>query len=186
MKVAILSAGPLLVHTFNPDARYDLRIGVNRAVGSYHCDWWSAGDAQTFAEHRPIGHPVLFTMTDTDGQFRRYPDTQKRLSGHRMVLWGECCTALSGQGMPGCWSNWSITAALALAVWQGAQHVDVFGHYYEGEDPNNCTDVSGRRIEKRIEQRPRVLRDWKRMVEWAVDQQGSTVAEHLPEEALCT
>jgi hypothetical protein len=128
---------------------------------------------------------VLFTMTDADGQFRRFRDTPKRLERHRMVLWSECSKALAGRGLSSCWNNWSITAALALAVWQGAKHVDVHGHYYDGENPDNCTDVSGRRIEKRKEQRPRVLREWKDMVAWAIEQ-GLTIKEHLPAEVSCT
>ncbi|MFI4862426.1 MAG: hypothetical protein ACIAXF_17305, partial [Phycisphaerales bacterium JB063] len=70
MKIALLSAGPSLRQTFNPDAKFDLRVGVNRAAGAFHCDWWSCGDGQTFLEHEPVGFPVLFTMTEADGNLR--------------------------------------------------------------------------------------------------------------------
>lgn len=172
MKVAILSAGPSLVQTFDPDAGHDLSIGVNRAAGSFHCDWWSCGDAQTFAEHEPVGYPVLFTMTGADGQFRRFRDTPDRLAKHRMVLWGECSDALAGRGLPACWNNWSITAAMALAVWQGAKHVDVYGH-----DMSGVIDVAGRRMDKRAEQWKRVGKDWMMVSGWAREQ-GLTLKHH--------
>lgn len=177
MNVAILSAGPCLIQTFDPDTRHDLRIGVNRAAGVIPCDWWSCGDGQTFREHVPIGLPVLFTMDHQDGQLRADNRVKERVARHRVVVWGDCNRALDG--LPACWSNWSITASLALAVWQGAKRVDVHGHYYDGEDETNCTDVSGKRLDKRKETRPRVIADWRQMVSWA-NKQGITVEEHRP------
>lgn len=72
MRIAILSAGPSTRQTFDPDAHFDLRIGVNAAVADFHTDWWACGDAQTFDRITPVGFPVLFTLRDltatsTDG-----------------------------------------------------------------------------------------------------------------------
>lgn len=172
MKVAILSAGPSLVQTFDPDAGHDLRIGVNRAAGSFHCDWWSCGDGQTFREHEPIGLPVVFTMDRHDGQLRADCNVGERFARHRVVGWNECRDALAGRGLPGCWDNWSITAALALAVWQGAKHVDVYGH-----DMRGIVDVAGRRLDKRAENWKRVGKDWLMVSGWAREQ-GLTLKHH--------
>ena len=179
MRVALLSAGPSLAQTFDPDAGHDLRIGVNRAVGSFHCDWWSCGDAQTFAEHEPIGYPALFTLDDTDGQFERFANTRDRLTKHRVVLWSEIGNALAGRGLPASWTNWSITAGLVLAVWKGAKHVDVYGH-----DMSGVVDIAGRRLDKRAEQWKRVGKDWLMVSSWAREQ-GLTLKHHL-ELAICT
>jgi hypothetical protein len=171
VKIALLSAGPSLKQTFDPDAKFDLRIGVNRAVGTYHCDWWACGDGQTFREHVPIGYPVVFTMSHTDGQLRA-KDTLERLDKHRVLTWGDFARQDDGAGLPPCWTNWSITAGLTLAVCLKAREVHVYGH-----DMAGVTDVSGRRLDKRAENWKRVGRDWLTMVGWAKDR-GVLVREH--------
>ena len=142
MNISILSAGPSLRQTFNPDQRYDLRIGVNGAASVFCCDWWCAGDGQTFAETTPVGFPVLFTMTKDDGHLRR-AGVAGRLLKHRVVEWGPILTR---SGAPSCAQNWSVTMAVVLAVDLGARHIDLFGH-----DMKGTVDCNGKRLEKRNE-----------------------------------
>lgn len=181
MRVAILSAGPRLGETFDPAERFDARIGVNAGALAYPVDWWSCGDAQTFArcelpEDWPA--PVLFTMTDSDAHFRNRQATIDRLKRHRMVLWSEVrrrvCPPTEG-------TNWSICAALVLAVDLGAQVIEIFGHYYPGEDPDNITDLSGYELAKRKENRARVLADFAVVKRWA-EGRGIQVLERVPRE----
>lgn len=172
MKIAILSAGPSLRQTFNPDEHFDLRIAVNSAASAHHCDWWACGDAQTFDRVEAIGYPVLFTMTESDSHFRNRSSTAERLKQHRMVLWSEMGLRLRP---PQCWSDWSITAALALAVDQGGRQVHVYGH-----DMAGTIDINGHRLEKRAENWKRVAAAWDEMTRWA-SAQGVRVKMHQPQ-----
>lgn len=174
MRIAILSAGQSLRQTFDPTEHFDLRIGVNAAAAMHYCDWWSCGDAQTFDRIEPVGFPVLFTMTDSDSQFRRRRVTAERLERHRMVLWSEVAKRVHP---PSVWSNWSITAALGLAVDLGAKDVQVYGH-----DMTGTVDSSGHRLDKRAENWKRVGRDWLLTRAWAVEQ-GLRINEHRLEQA---
>lgn len=156
MNAAILSAGQSLRQTFDPDARFDVRIGVNSAVQFFHCDWWACGDAQTFARCVAIGYPVLFTVTESDSWFHRH---EARLAKHRMVLWG---AVRDRQHPPEGALDWSISAALALAVDLGAASVHVYGHDMSGD-----TDVSGHQLAARPANWKRVAAAWSATVAWA-------------------
>ncbi len=189
MRVAILSAGPRLAETFDPSEPFGARIAVNAAAAVYPCQWWCCGDAQTFARVVPPADwpaPALFTMTESDSHFRNRKSTAQRLERHRMVLWSEVVQRVHP---PAEATNWSITAALALAVDLGASEVNVYGHYYEGEDESNVTDCSGYTLAKRAENRERVIRDWRVVRRWA-EGLGRRIHEHAPahhaEAAPCT
>lgn len=170
MKIAILSAGPSLLQTYESDADYDMRIAVNAAAALRFCDWWACGDGQTFARVTPIGLPVVFTMDANDGHYRR-PGVPERLAQHRVVAWSWLREQIEA---PACWSNWSLTAAIALAVYHGAEHIDIYGH-----DRCGTTDVAGFELAKRAEHWPRVNRDTDTLIMWARER-GVGVKEHHP------
>lgn len=181
MKAAILSAGPSLRQTFNPDEHFDVRIGVNAAAKFYCCDYWSCGDGRTFREITPVGYPVVFTMSHVDGQLKADRHTVERLKKHRVIEWSE----VSKQVIPPVgWSNWSITAAVPLAVSLGATEIHVYGHDLVG-----TVDVAGRNLKCREQrfrsgQHTNVPDDWRTIREWASDR-GVVTLEHQPEAAPC-
>jgi hypothetical protein len=121
MKVALLSAGPSLRKSFDPAVPYKLRIGVNTAVQFHKCDWWVCADSHRVEEieSKVIGKPKLFMV---DGQRDQMDgDCRKRW---KITGWREV-TAEIGASMS--WLNNSGPAALLLAKWLGATHVDCYG-----------------------------------------------------------
>jgi sugar phosphate isomerase/epimerase len=172
MRVAILSAGPSLRQTFDPDARTDLRIGVNAAATLFACDWWSCGDGCNFYELRPIGTPHLFTVTDSDAWLKRTEEVKARFASHHVETWGPVGSALNA---PDGATTWSITAALMLAVHLGGKSVDVYGH-----DMVGTVDAAGRNIPARAGNYGRMREHWQSVREWA-ERRGVTVAEHRPQ-----
>ena len=179
MRVGVLSAGPSLAKTYCPGADTDVRIGVNAAASLFECDWWSCGDGATFARVEPVGRPIVFTMTPDDGHLRT-PQVAKRLSEHEVVRWSSIKPRVSP---PKCWTNYSITAALALAVDLGASRIDIYGH-----DMTGTVDCAGYRLAKRAEQWDRksnsVRGSTNEVVRWCRDI-GIEVVQHRPEAALC-
>lgn len=178
MRVALLSAGPSLRQTFDFDAHFDLRIGVNSAAAVAHCDWWACGDGQTFARVEPIGLPVLFTIDPADGWFRMTSNVQARRDRHRVVSWSEVEQRLHPPH-ESAWKDWSITAALVLAVDLGATSVSVYGH-----DAVGTVDVAGHALNARRDFWPRVIAAWAATKDWAGGK-GVRVIEHRPEPVSC-
>lgn len=169
-RVAILSAGRSLRQTYDPREPFDVCIGVNAAAAIFHCDWWSCGDGETFARVKAIGFPVVFTLDVDDGHYR-IPAAAKRLKKHRVVAWSE----LRGRtDAPPTWTDWSISAAVALAVDLGAEEIHVFGH-----DGHGTVDVSGHELAIRAGNWPRVNASWAAMVSWA-RARGVSVIEVQP------
>lgn len=177
MRVAILSAGRSLRDTFDPDASFDLRIGVNSAAAMHHCDWWSCGDGQTFDRVVPIGLPAVFTLDPDDGWYRKQRRTAERIKRHRVMAWSQMKKQLPGA--PDCWTNWSITAALVLAVEQGATQVHVYGH-----DMRGTIDVEGHELARRAELWPRVIDDWRATLAWTRES-DVVVTQHGPGGLVC-
>lgn len=158
MRVALLSAGPSLRQTFDVDEHFDVRIGINSAAAMVHCDYWSCGDGQTFERVNPLGVPAVFTMRADDARVARKRQKIEPDKAHRFIDWPaikESCVP------PQCWSNWSITAAIALAVHLKADSIDLFGH-----GPFGDTDCSGFKLAKRMDNWPRVQADLEEMVRW--------------------
>lgn len=183
MRVALLSAGPSLVRTFDESERFDLRIGVNSAVGFFRCDWWSCGDGQTFErvyQHRGvIGLPVLFCMSPDCSRFRATSRLVKRYKAHRVVGWHEVRKRVHP---PANWDSFSVVASVPLAVDLGATRIDVYGH-----DCMGTVDVSGHDMAKRAYHFERtdggsVQDRWAMITEWAADK-GTEIVEHQPEYA---
>lgn len=163
MRIAILSAGLSLRRTYRPDVPYDVRIAVNAAAGEFACDYWSCGDGLAFAQTVPVGFPAVFTIDRDDGHFRRVAD---RLAKHRVMLWCDKRPELMEMGCPATWSDWSITAALALAVLlrdaTEQTQIDVYGH-----DLSGTVDVGGFEIASRPSYFPRVAAAWDDVLAWA-------------------
>ena len=178
MRVALLSAGPSLPQMFDPDAQNDLRVGVNSAAALFHCDWWACGDGVTFARVEPIGYPALFTLSPDDANLKANAD---RLSQHRVEPWGPLKQRFDS---PQCWTNWSLTAGLVLAVDQGASEVYVYGHDFEIAPRSEVTDCVGYSLPKRRDNRDRVIRDWREVRKWA-EGRGVPVREIQPEVSEC-
>ena len=179
MRIALLSAGPSLRHTFDSDLAYDMRIGVNAAAAVARCDWWSCGDGETFARIEPIGKPIVFTMTPDDGHLRT-PKVAGRLERHRVVRWSSIKPRVNP---PKCWTNWSITAALALSVDLGARQIDIYGH-----DMSGTVDCAGHELAKRAKMWDRksnsVRRSTEEVIRWCRES-GIRVVHHQPESVQC-
>ncbi len=171
MKAALLSAGPSLRQCFPWSERFDVRIGVNAAASAAHCDYWACGDAQTFEEVAPLGFPVVFTLDDQDGRLRHNRRNAARLAQHRVMGWNEVRDRVHP---PAAFSNWSITAALALAVDLGITELHVYGH-----DMDGVVDCQGRAFIKRRENWKRVGTDWLTVSAWARER-GVRIHHHTP------
>lgn len=167
MRVAILSAGPSLLHTFDPRETFNLRVAVNAAAGVVHADWWVAGDAQTFARVRPIGVPVMLTMNNTDEPYREHAE---RTATHRFCSWD---WLMRSTDAPSQASNWSITMAIALSVLMRADQVDIFGH-----DATGTVDVCGFDLMKRTDNWKRQADDYESVVAWA-ESRGVRVSRRI-------
>lgn len=171
IKVALLSAGPSLRKTFDPDAGHTVRIGVNSAVELCECEWWAAGDMLAIQKIKPVGRPGIYTKRTTlDRMETRFPDL---LDGRPTLTWADAVDGLGS--MPAGWSVYSATAALVLAAHLQAESVDVFGVDMEGD-----LDHAGRQGENRSENRWSNERNvWNQMVRW-VESLGVAVTRHAP------
>lgn len=185
MRVALISAGPSVLHTFDPTKRYDLRIAVNSAAAVFHCDWWVCGDGQTFErivnhpEHDVVGVPAILTLDRADRGFRSSGKVAMRHARHRVEDWGFVRDGVHPDNGA---QNWSVTMALALAVQQGGREVHVFGHYHPDQAEPLDADCIGFKLASRPEKfttkRPtNVPTDWATTKSWA-QRQGVTITEH--------
>lgn len=172
MRVALLSAGPSLLDTFDPDAKFDLRIGVNAAATLLHCDWWSCGDGCNVYELKPVGWPALFTCTDSDEWLKKDEQIRARVARHRVETWGAIERAV---GAPGGVMTWSVTSAIPLAAWLGATSIDVYGHDMQG-----AVDIAGREIARRIGNYKRMSEHWRLACHWA-KKRSIEIHEHKPQ-----
>jgi len=144
------------------------------------CDWWSCGDGQTFHRVEAVGLPVLFVMQPDCSWYRQTSAIRDRFARHRVVGWDKVRDSVTP---PNEWSNWSVTAALALAVEQGASRVDVYGH-----DCRGIVDVSGHTLAKREDTWKRASNSvphcWRITRDWAASR-GVEIIEHQPEIDPC-
>ena len=123
----ILCPGPSLT-TYNPPTRPDLVIAVNRAASVALCDWWSMLDAHTFGRTQCIGHPKILCGPQVRGEIKssnptRAPLHQFRDKRELAVTFPEAKPYLS----------FSFSAAIWLAVEQGATEIQCFGADFGGE-----------------------------------------------------
>lgn len=140
MRVAILAPGPGLERY--KDDGYGLRIGVNRAVTRFACDWWAALDYQTIGEVTPCGWPMVFTTAESVAALARRGVT---LDGY--LTFEELVTDISRDTR---WPMYSATAAIALAQSLGASSIDVWGAPMIGEsDFDGTTGLRNNRSRER-------------------------------------
>lgn len=175
MRIALLSAGPSLVQTFNDSLSFDVRIGVNTAVEHFACDWWCVGDrhlliGENMAPAKPIGNPRIYTTTETID----------RVGLTTALSWSEAGPQYSppmedtAKGRTSGWDTWTATAAVVLARHLNATSLDVYGVDMAGH-----SDVSGRvggRSDHRW-QRERPV--WEACIQW-IRAQGVRVVIHQP------
>lgn len=143
MKVAILCPGPSLNRFLSAGVREEgcVYIGVNRAVQSWPCEYWSFGDLAAFQNVRPMPLDdnrkiVLFTA----GAHLKVLCGEERNWLEYEPLSYETVTAQMLVDIP--YRNYSVLAALILADWLLRGHPDkrvrVYGAdmsgmaYYDG------------------------------------------------------
>jgi hypothetical protein len=170
LRVALLSAGPSLLRTFNDSLSFDHRIGVNRAAERFPCDWWSVGDWQAIVGEgmealHPIGEPRIFTMDDSANTVSKL---RPELTLHG---WKHLCSDFNA---PDGWSTWSSTAAVMLARYLNATTLDVYGVDMAGH-----ADVSGRVGGRSDDRWNRERPAWEAVVGW-IRAQGVRVTIHQP------
>ena len=172
MRVALLSAGLSLRHTFRDSFAFDVRIGVNRAVEHFPCDWWSVGDWQAITGHAinrlvPLGDPQIYTLDSSiESMDLRSLRIAKPLAG-----WKATCGHLAP---PTRWATWSSTAAVVLAKHLGATSLDVYG-----VDMTGNIDIGGAVGSANGDRWNRERPAWESVVNW-IRLQGVNVAIHTP------
>lgn len=123
MKATLLCPGPSLAG-YDPERhRSGWTVGVNRVVGAFECDVWSACDRPLIDSVTPLGTPALLTINATQDALRR----KGRPWPHLVITH---CGMLGGDSpcnvrQP--WTRYSATAALFYLKWIGAERIDVYG-----------------------------------------------------------
>lgn len=172
MQVALLSAGPSLLRTFEDSFEFDVRIGVNRAAEKFRCDWWAVGDWQAIVGHgmaalQPLGDPQVFTLdTSIESMDLRSLRVAKPLAGFKST-----CGYLNP---PIRWATWSATAGVVLARHIGATSLDVFG-----VDMSNTPDVCNKPGRHGPDRWQRERPVWEACIQW-IRSQGVRVVIHQP------
>ena len=163
-RIAILCPGPSL-REFGDREGYDVRIGVNRAVEAYRCDYWVALDRRTFGMTKPLGRPTLVSHDSAYRQMcRQWPEA-------------ETFPHLSYQSLDPLsprvrWRKFSATTALVLASHLGASSIDCWGADWTGE-----TDFDGythRRQNRTLSRWRQEARLWQTVCELLAER-GATV-----------
>ena len=155
MKAALLCPGPSLL-AFNEAPRYDLTIGVNRAVLAFPCDWWAVQDWQLFGDTHPDGNPAVFTTLDCMEAIRRHGGSYRL--AHRLLRY--IADVYFYEPAPDYWALYTATAALILAWDQGATSITCYGCDREGVDDYDGTSrTSDNRTDERWQRESRIWRD---------------------------
>jgi hypothetical protein len=161
MNIALLSCGPSL-SLYEPGA-HDIRIGVNRAVRWWACEWWVFGDFEAYEQTLPLGNPAIFCDSNPARKLARLQNYSfVRFDQHE----GPACE----------WRMFSACAAMVLAVALGARRCDCFGcdmsggRYFDGDEVGNANIEQRWRNERRI---------WAEVEQWA-ESRGCAVIRHLP------
>jgi hypothetical protein len=179
-RIAILSAGPSLIRTWRERNRASFyeTIAVNRALMVCDADWLVAGDACVFAclgDRRPRLGFVTFRDADIPWPHRRDWSVQ-HLGTLSRRDWQDLPLLFPRSDAPGAADplQWSIQAAILLAVQHQADVLEIFGH-----DATCAPDVSGDPGEDRTRERwDREARDLSATIN-AVRARGISVCFHL-------
>jgi hypothetical protein len=119
MTAALLCPGPSLVKVRVDDlAHYQIKIGVNRSVSEFECDWWAFKDYTVFPAVHPLGKPKIFTTV---------------VCAETSALHGKpfyvnlTLDSIQDEFPPGGWPIYTSLCALTLAAHLGATQIDVYG-----------------------------------------------------------
>lgn len=177
MRVALLSNGPSLRAAWAArKGRFDVTIGVNRAVSVFPCDYWAAGDWQCLVPGHeaytvPIGKPKLYTMdSSNDHLAQHHPQALDNLG--LVLRWWEVGIPLVP---PDGWSTYTSPAALVLATHLGATVVEAFGVDMAGtSDCRGIENGAGRDLGRWMAERT----IWDSCVQW-LQSRGCRVIRHV-------
>lgn len=121
MNTVLLCPGPSLAR-YQPIGTPVVTVGVNRAATLHRCDVWAATDWPLIVRTRPLGQPILFTITATRDALARKQQTWPWLVvTHDGIAGRTVCNRLHP------WTRFTATAALAYLAWLGATRIDVYG-----------------------------------------------------------
>lgn len=127
---AILAAGPSLDATWPHAGPFDVVLAVNCAAVDYACDWWVAGDPESFDWFVPVEPPRRGVVTDALN-YRRA--TWWPACGGQVARWCEF-RAPFGSGQ---WHTSGPAAVGFAAMVLGASEVHCYGMEMAGDRDRN-------------------------------------------------
>jgi len=172
MKACVLCPGPSLSRQVGRPLRekYDIIIGVNRAVEAFECDYWVALDTRTFGMTKVVGRPVLVTNAL---HYRKMCTESPEAREFRHL---DPKTIVPRKLCPG-WSTKGLLAAVAVAHAKGAEEVDCYGVDWEGTaDFDGKTFPGQKRTAKRWQKETRLFSKLAQILA----KRGTTVRRIIP------
>jgi len=151
MKACVLCPGPSLAGLIGEPIRerYDLIVGVNRAVELLECDYWVALDTRTFGITNVSGKPILVTSSV---HYRKMCQEWPRAREFEHL---DHKTLVQRKLSPG-WSTKGLLTAVVLACAKGATNIDCYGVDWKGTaDFDGKTFPRQKRTRKRWEKETR-------------------------------
>jgi len=131
--IAILCPGPsITMYPQSDRSKYDLRIGINRGIGAYHCHYWVFLDFRAFTQMHSIlsYRPGILTTPNIAQKIRR-------IDGHELYQIKVMERATISDSIK--WTRYSLIAAIVGSISTlGATSIDVFGADWNGD-----TDFDG-------------------------------------------
>ncbi len=169
MNAAVLCPGPSVQnYPINGDLRlseaspiepraYDLVVGVNRAAGLQHCDFWCLLDHYTYDLLPVIGKPTIVCHASIyHSMVREYPASKDH---------GHLALENIDENFQICnWRTWSASLAIVVAFTQGVDLIECYGMDWVGTtDWDGFTHRTHRRSAKRWLGEQKLfgeIRDW--------------------------
>lgn len=172
MRCAVLCPGPSLPRFAEVQDQYETRIGINRAVMAFSCQWWVFADHAIYTDTRPPGLLTCFAPTTFVSQDVLDALGKRGLigGGYEWVNWKSRYDFVSVQTG---WRTFSVTAALVLAGSLGFKQIDCFGC-----DQTNAPDWDGgkpRGMYRTTQRWDDERRVWDRTTAELMDRHGVTV-----------
>ncbi len=131
MKAAVLNPGPSLIEAFTGhESEYAVKIGVNRAVNFFACDYWAMLDGLAFELAKPIGTPTVFCEADVwNREVLGKTEPAKRAIHFKNLPVKDTDFIKFIRGT----KLYSFMAAIYLAHHLGATQIDCYGSDWSGE-----------------------------------------------------